>query len=98
VKFDIAIMQQQANAGMQGSYIMYQDEDNNILGMLGPFGSEASAKLAMNGIIAAETAAVQAVDDSSPWALYPYFWHHAKVVTVTPHELDCLIHPDRKDE
>lgn len=98
MKFDMNVSRREAQAGLQGAYIMYQDEDNSLIGLLGPFGSEASAKLAMNGIVAAETAAVEAVDGESPWASYPYLWHHVKIVTLTPHELDCLTHPEPEDE
>jgi hypothetical protein len=99
MKFDIETFREQARAGMEGAYLMFQDEDNNVLGYLGPFhGGTDAARAHMRGITNAENLAVEAVDHDSPWAMYPYFWHHVSVVELTPHEIECLANPEKETD
>jgi hypothetical protein len=99
LRFDLATFQQQALAGMQGAYIMFQDGDGTVVGYLGPFkGGEGTAQAALASWMAAEKAAVEAVDADSPWAMWPYFFHTATVHLMTPHEIECLHDPERNPE
>lgn len=84
--------------GRRGWYLVFQSEYDTTEGILGPYLDRGQANSAMGELLRAEQYAVELVDDDHPLALYPYFYHHVKVLDLNEHELQVLDREPRRED
>lgn len=71
-------------------YLVFQSEYNTTEGIMGPYTEKAQGQAAMDAMLGAEATAVDLVDSTSPLTVYPYFYHHIKLLDLDESELRVL--------